>query len=65
MRLATKHSAQRLDAACKRALALRAYSYQSVASILKNRLENEPLLADQGSTARLIHPNIRGEGYYQ
>lgn len=64
MRLATKHSAQRLEAACQRALALRAYSYKSVASILRNGLDKQPVPEDQGSTARLIHPNIRGQGYY-
>jgi transposase len=64
MRLGTKHSAERLEEACQRALALKAYSYKSVASILRNGLEKEPLPADQGSTEVLIHPNIRGERYY-
>lgn len=64
MRLATKHSAQRLEAACQRALALKSYSYKSVASILRNGLDKEPLAEDQGSIPRLIHPNIRGQGYY-
>ncbi len=64
MRLGTKHSPQRLEAACQRALALKAYSYKSVASILRNGLDKQPLPEDQGSSARLIHPNIRGQGYY-
>ncbi len=64
MRLGTKHSAQRFEAACQRALALKAYSYKSVASILRNGLDKQPLPEDQGSSARPIHPNIRGQGYY-
>ncbi len=64
MRLGIKHSTQRLEAACQRALALKAYSYKSVASILRNGLDKQPLAEDQGSSARLIHPNIRGQGYY-
>jgi transposase len=65
MRLGTRHSAQRLEAACKRALTLRSYSYKSVASILRSGLDKEPLPADQEPTEGLIHPNIRGQRYYQ
>jgi transposase len=65
MRLATKHSAQRLEAACQRALTLKSYSYKSVASILRNGLDKEPPPQDQGPSQSLIHPNIRGELYYQ
>ena len=65
MRLGTKHSAQRLEAACQRALALKSYSYKSVASILRNGLDKEPLPQDQGSTQSPIHSNICGELYYK
>jgi transposase len=65
VRLATKHSPERLEAACLRALALRAYSYKSVASILRNGLDKEPLSEDQASTPSPIHSNIRGQHYYR
>lgn len=65
IRLGTKHSSQRLEAACQRALALGAYSYKSVASILRHGLDKEPLCEQHGPSPRLIHPNIRGRGYYK
>lgn len=66
MRLAKRYSPGRLEAACKRALAIKAYSYKSVASILKNGLDSQPLLPIGGSTAKIIHhPNIRGKDYYR
>jgi transposase len=60
LRLVTRYDAERLDAACARALALGTRSYSSVAAILKNRQEaREP--EPQPS---LLHENIRGPDYY-
>ena len=53
--------AERVDAACARALALGTRSYTSVAAILKNRRE-QPTATDE--PAALLHENIRGPGYY-
>jgi hypothetical protein len=43
LRLVDKVGAERLDAACRRALACDAVSYRSVKTILERRLECEPL----------------------
>ena len=42
MGLAKKYGPQRLEAACERALALRSFSYSSVASMLKHGLDHCP-----------------------
>jgi transposase len=59
--LAQRYDAERLDAACARALALGTRSYTSVATILKNRQEGKPTETPQSS---LLHENIRGSEYY-
>ena len=47
-------------------MALQAYRYQSVASILKHGLDQPPLPAAEPATpqAPLPHENLRGAGYY-
>jgi transposase len=66
IRLAGRYGAGRAEAACARALALRAYSYRSVESILRNGLDRQQL---PGDAPRLpphpAHDNVRGPGYYQ
>jgi transposase len=66
MRLAKRYSSQRLEAACARAILIRGYSYKSVESILKNRLDQKPLLFGQTPepTKPINHHNIRGKHYY-
>jgi transposase len=59
--LRKRYGAQRVDAACARALALGTRSYGSVAVILKNRQEQKASPDEQPS---LFHENIRGPGYY-
>jgi transposase len=66
IRLAGRYGDDRAEAACARALALRACSYRSVESILRNGLDRQPLPG--GKPAILPHPahaNVRGPGYYQ
>lgn len=58
--LAKRYDAERLDAACARALALGTRSYASVAAILKNRQEVRAAAPQPG----LLHENIRGADYY-
>jgi len=60
LRLVARYDAERLDAACARALALGTRSYSSVAAILKNRQDAKPA-APQPS---LFHENVRGPDYY-
>ena len=67
LRLEKQYGKERLEAAARRAVAIKAYSYKSVVSILKTGLDQMPLpLADPGKEAALPtnHPNIRGTGYY-
>lgn len=68
LRLAREHGPERLEAACARALALRAHSYRSVASILQHRLDQQPLPATgppDTTTVPAAHENLRGRDYYQ
>jgi transposase len=60
--LAKRYDAERLDAACARALALGTRSYASVATILKNRQDGKA--AEPEQTSLLLHENIRGSDYY-
>jgi transposase len=60
--LAKRYDAERLDAACARALALGTRSYSSVATILKNRQDGKATEPKQPSL--LLHENIRGSDYY-
>ncbi len=62
--LEKSYGAERLEAACQRALLLETRRYKSVESILKHGLDKtkpapdtEPLLPDD-------HDNIRGPSYY-
>ena len=65
LKLARGYSKPRLEAACQRALAIHSASYRSVASILKQGLDQQPLSDDQTSQAELpLHTNVRGPGYY-
>jgi len=66
IRLANHYTPQRLENACTRALAINGYSYKNVKSILKNNLDQQPLLFQHPEEAASpFHHNIRGKGYYQ
>lgn len=64
LRLEKQHGAQRLEAACARALALGSAAYQTVAQILKRRQESLPLPGDVSWSAP-EHAHLRGPKYYQ
>lgn len=64
LRLAKSYGDTRLDAACARALALGAHRYQSVASILKHGLDQQPLSPTTEPELPTHHDNLRGPGYY-
>jgi transposase len=66
MSLAKHYSPERLEDACYRALMIKGCSYKSVKSILKNGLDQQPLLFDETeNTSPVTHDNIRGKQYYE
>jgi len=65
MRLGKRYTPERLEAACERALIIKAFSYKSVESILKRGLDQQVLVFDQTENpSPLTHHNIRGKHYY-
>jgi len=64
--LARKYGNARLEAACARALHLDARTRKSVASILANGLDQQPLQRSPNDDARQlpVHDNVRGAKYY-
>ena len=65
VRLGQRYGADRLEAACERALAVRAHSYRSVESILRAGLDRQPLPAERPARTHPSHDNLRGPDYYQ
>jgi len=63
MRLAKRYSSERLENACQRAVAIGAYTFKNIESILKNGLDKQPLAPVETRHAA-VHPNIRGSRYY-
>jgi len=65
MSLGKQYVAERLEAACRRALALQATGYKSIQSILKHGLESQPLPQAQAPERKaIVHGNVRGAVYY-
>jgi transposase len=66
MRLSRDHGSQRVEAACRRALKFDTCSYRSIKSILKTKLDKEPLPGSEEQRPLLVqeHKNVRGEAYY-
>jgi transposase len=65
LRLVRSYGRDRVEAACARGLEIGARSYGSVQSILQHGLDRQPPAAEPASgEPPLIHPNIRGSGYY-
>jgi|TARA_B100000315_G_scaffold204928_1_gene198515 transposase len=67
LRLAKGVGHERMEAACRRALALDAVNYPSIASILKTKLDQQPLPEPEEDISSPVghHDNIRGQAYYQ
>ena len=63
LRLAKSYGADRLEAACERALEINARSYTSVKSILQNHLDRRSREPVTDGPA-IIHSNIRGADYF-
>jgi transposase len=64
VRLGESHGRERLEAASRRALAIGARSYRSMASILKHGLDEHPLPEASEPATPIRHANIRGARYY-
>ena len=64
LRLAKTYPAERMEAAARRALQARAYSADSMSSILKNQLDRLPASGDPPLHNTVDHDNIRGAGYF-
>lgn len=64
IRLSKKYTPERVENACKRALAVDAYSYRSVKSILERGLDKVVYLDEQKEAEPIQHSNIRGRSYY-
>lgn len=65
LRLGKNYGEQRLEAACKRAVEIGAYSYKSIESILKKNLDQIPIASSQSlTTTKQAHENVRGGDYF-
>ncbi len=64
MRLGQRFGAARLEAAATRAVAIQAFSFHSVESILKTGLDRQPLLPPSPPIPARLHENVRGATYY-
>src|SRR5689334_3339777 len=64
VRLTRAFSAERVEAACMRALEIGARTYGSVRSILDNRLDRRPAPKRAADSPAIVHTNIRGPRYY-
>ena len=65
LRLVRTYGRERVEAACARGLEIGARSYGSVQSILRHGLDRQPTTpSDREGELPLLHPNIRGSGYY-
>jgi transposase len=63
LRLGKHYSNDRLEAACRRAIAIGSCRYKSIRSILENGLDRVPLTT-RPVEPPIKHHNIRGGGYY-
>lgn len=63
--LSKRYTPQRVESAAARAVALGAYSYQSLKSILEKGLDTLPLTQAHTEAPTSLHENVRGPSYYQ
>lgn len=64
LRLGRNYGDERLEAACIRAVAVRARSYRHVEGILKNGLDRVRPVEAEPAERRIEHENVRGADYY-
>lgn len=65
IRLSKQYTPERVESACKRALAVDAWNYRSVKSILQTGLDKVAYLDEHKEAKPIKHPNIRGREYYR
>ena len=65
LRLGQRYGDARLEAACTRAVAIDAFSYRSLDSILRRGLDQQPVPPPPSPNGHGAHANVRGPGYYQ
>jgi transposase len=63
-RLARSYGAERLEAACARALSIRSPTYRSIDAILKSGMDRQPLRPEPAQGSLPLHENVRGADYY-
>jgi len=63
MRMAERYGVERLEAACRRAVAIGNPRYKSVEAILKSGLDRVAL-TEAAETKTVLHENIRGGAYF-
>jgi transposase len=64
LHLNRRYDPARIEAACERALRMRACTYKSVAAILKNNLDREQEAGEPKQDNLPLHANVRGSTYY-
>lgn len=64
LRLGDKYGAERVEAACRRAVSRRAFSFRSVKSILDRSLDKVPVPDVEAVRPPVDHENVRGAAYY-
>lgn len=64
IRLARRHERARVEAACAKALAMRAYSSRFVDNVLRHGLDRVEAATGATSVSVAEHENVRGPGYY-
>jgi transposase len=64
LRLGEKYGRERLEAACRRAIALDSFSHQTVKNILAKGLDRLPLPEGSRESSLPLHDNIRGADYF-
>ncbi|MCH9671686.1 MAG: IS21 family transposase [Gammaproteobacteria bacterium] len=64
MRLGKRFGAERLEAACERALHMKSFTYQTVKNILSSGFDKMPITAPSSASPSPQHDNIRGPQYY-
>jgi transposase len=65
LRLGKRYSNERLEAACRRALAMNVCSYRSIKSMLESSLDRQPIEpVEIPAVHGEVHDNVRGSDYY-
>ena len=62
--LTRKYTAERLEAACRRALEIESPTYRTVKSLLSSGLDQAPLLPEPTAPNQPHHDNVRGPAYF-